>query len=147
MIFIFRLPLKKPLHINICFDEPLLDGEIPSRIFCPEEMNTSGRSEISDPKKFKFDRCLVVVGGLRENQRQVVASSLLKLEVPLFLESLSGLRDRADLMEKRILGGEKTISRMIHSGDIQSVLRLGDVPLGRYWRDLDQMKNTHSEHQ
>ncbi len=138
--FHFQASFKKPLHINICFDEPLLDGKVPSMVFYPGKVCHSIHSEVCKIKNFEFDHCLVVVGGLKEPQRQVVASSLLKWEVPFFPESLSGLKSRTELMEKRILGGEKTVSRMIHSGDVRSVLRLGDVPLGRYWRDLDRME-------
>ena len=137
--FHLEASFKKPLHINICFDEPLLDRETPSVTFCPKEICNSGGFEVFNMKKMKLDRCLVVVGGLKENQRPVIASSLLKLKVPFFLESLSGLRHRPNLAEKRIFS-EKTVSRMIHKRDVQSVLRLGDIPLGRYWRDLDQMK-------
>ncbi len=137
--FHFQASFKKPLHINVCFDEPLLDGKIPSKTFYPKKICNSGDTEVLSLKKTKLDHCLVVVGGLRRDQRKIVASSLLKLEIPFFLESLSGLRHQTDLMEKRILS-EKTVSRMVCDGDVRSVLRLGDVPLGRYWRDLDQMK-------
>ena len=158
--FKFQASFKKPLHVNVCFDEPLLDGDIPSKVFYPKRTLLYGGSEknrkksrsfglssqIQSFKKFtensnkNLNRCLVVVGALRENQRQAVTSSLLKQEVPIFLESLSGLKCQESLMEKRIFCGEKTVSKMIRSGEIRSVLRLGDVPLGRYWRDLDQMK-------
>jgi len=138
--FFFQASFKKPLHINVCFDEPLLDGKISSKTFYPKKIcKPAGDFEIFNLKKMKFDHCLVVVGGLRKDQRKVMASSLLKLEIPFFLESLSGLRHQTNLIEKRILS-EKTVSKMIYDGDVRSVLRLGDVPLGRYWRDLDQMK-------
>jgi 2-succinyl-5-enolpyruvyl-6-hydroxy-3-cyclohexene-1-carboxylate synthase len=31
------------------------------------------------------------------------------------------------------------VSQLLRSGEVERVIRLGDVPLGRYWRDLDQM--------
>lgn len=136
--FHLQASLKKPVHINVCFDEPLLDKETPSITFCPKEVYNSDRFEISDLKKIIFNRCLVVVGGLKESQRPAISASLLNLKVPFFLESLSGLRHRGDLFEKRIFS-EKIVCQMICSGAVKSVLRLGDVPLGRYWRDLDQL--------
>ena len=152
--FQLQASFTKPLHINICFEEPILDGKVFQKTFHPSDpvSEVLGPKAVSRKEDFRdsghcvsktsgrLDRSLVIVGGLRENQRPAVASSLGRLEVPLFLEALSGLRNHQELREKRLLGGERMVQQMLHSGEVQSVLRIGDVPLGRFWRDLDTMK-------
>ena len=151
--FHLQASFTKPLHINVCFEEPIVDAKVFHKTFHPwdfapvldpkvvskkEDFQESGPFVSEIPKR--LDRSLVIVGGLRENQRPAVASSLQRLEVPLFLEALCGLRNHPELREKRLLGGEKMVQQMLQSEQIQSVLRIGDVPLGRFWRDLDTMK-------
>ena len=150
--FHIQSELKKPIHINICFEEPLVDEKICQKKFFPRQVSIDGEKNqscfkshtsseeksLKNTEKSLLKNCLVVVGALKESQRPAVTGSLLNLKVPIFIESLSGLRVQKKLKEKCLFSGDKILSKMIQSGEVQSILRIGDVPLGRYWRDLDQ---------
>jgi 2-succinyl-5-enolpyruvyl-6-hydroxy-3-cyclohexene-1-carboxylate synthase len=74
---------------------------------------------------------LLLIGGLRRSQRDAVRAFALQLGAPVYAEALSGLREDSKLdgllvLNERSLGGAR------------SVLRVGDVPTLRYWRDLDE---------
>src|SRR5205085_3041370 len=74
---------------------------------------------------------LVIVGALKAHQRDRVREFLLRLNAPVYAESLSGLREDATL--PRITSGE----RMIGRAGFDSVIRIGGVPTLRFWRDLE----------
>ncbi len=133
-----EISLNKPSHINICFDEPLLAGEmVPFTVSHASPKNLP----VLTPKKMTtaLQAPLVVVGALPAEGRAAVVRALRGFDVPIFAEATSGLRSLEVLSDKIIRGGEKGVSEMLASGEVKSVLRLGDVPLGRYWRDLESM--------
>ena len=76
-------------------------------------------------------RPLVIVGGLARAQRDRVREFVRALNAPTYAEPLSGLREDPDL--PLITAGE----RMIERYDFDSVIRVGNVPTLRFWRDLD----------
>ncbi|MEA2328666.1 MAG: 2-succinyl-5-enolpyruvyl-6-hydroxy-3-cyclohexene-carboxylate synthase, partial [Thermoanaerobaculia bacterium] len=59
-----------------------------------------------------------------------------KLNAPIYAEPLSGLREDPALAHLVITAGE----RMIGRGDFDSVIRIGNVPTLRFWRDLDESR-------
>ena len=128
-----------PIHINLCFDEPLVDEPV-AKWSCsdgPKKEKPQKQLE-SYEGSLNFEKSFVIVGGLKEVERENIASQLKSIDVPIFLEAASGLRGLASLEDKILLGCEKMASQLVKSGELQSVVRLGDVPLGRFWRDLDQ---------
>ncbi len=133
---------KKPYHINLCFDEPLLDGKPEPWVVEGQDNHFTGHEYNPFESLPVFTKSLIVVGALQSSERENLKNVLPKLKVPLFLEAASGLRNTEALESQRLLGGEKMVSQMLRSGEIESVIRIGDVPLGRYWRDLDQMSIT-----
>lgn len=76
----------------------------------------------------RFSRPLVVIGGLaprhRERVRELTRSAI------SYAEPLSGLREHAS-----ITAGE----RMIPRGRFDAVIRIGNVPTLRFWRDLETL--------
>lgn len=74
---------------------------------------------------------LVIVGGLAPRHRARVREFLLSLNAPVYAEALSGLREDRSL--PHITAGERMIAR----GKFDSVIRIGNVPTLRFWRDLD----------
>ena len=74
---------------------------------------------------------LVLIGGLRANERDRVRDFCLRLKAPLYAEPLSGLREDESLRDLLILN-ERSLA------GFKSVLRIGNVPTLRYWRDLDE---------
>lgn len=136
--FKLKVPTKKPIHINICFDEPLIDTDCSETIdFLPAVFK--GAEPIANMKtpSLNLENPLVIVAGLEVAQQKTVETSLQNFQAPLFLEAASGIKGSVALKDRIIKGGEKIVSQMLKSGEVKSVLRIGDVPLGRFWRDLD----------
>ena len=75
---------------------------------------------------------LVLAGGLHAAQRDRVREFCLQLRAPVYAEPLSGLREDEALRDLVILN-EKSLDHRF-----KSVLRIGNVPTLRYWRDLDE---------
>jgi 2-succinyl-5-enolpyruvyl-6-hydroxy-3-cyclohexene-1-carboxylate synthase len=80
---------------------------------------------------------LVLIGGLRASWRDRVREFCLDLGAPVYAEALSGLREDEALRDLRVLS-ERSLQ------GFTSVLRIGNVPTLRYWRDLDE-KHTNIE--
>ncbi|HEX7808943.1 MAG TPA: 2-succinyl-5-enolpyruvyl-6-hydroxy-3-cyclohexene-1-carboxylic-acid synthase, partial [Thermoanaerobaculia bacterium] len=74
---------------------------------------------------------LVILGGLAPRHRARVREFVLALNAPVYAEALSGLREDPSL--PHITAGERMIAR----GHFDSVIRIGNVPTLRFWRDLD----------
>src|ERR1700744_5895095 len=85
---------------------------------------------------------LVVVGTLPKKSRQTVIDFLLDLQMPVYLEGVSGLRENADLNSLRIAYIQdlwKTAA--LAQYPIDGVLRIGGVPTFRPWRDLEDKQD------
>ena len=76
---------------------------------------------------------LVIIGGLAPKHRDRVRDFVRSLNAPTYAEPLSGLREDDTL--PLITAGE----RMIRRARFDSVLRIGNVPTLRFWRDLDTL--------
>jgi 2-succinyl-5-enolpyruvyl-6-hydroxy-3-cyclohexene-1-carboxylate synthase len=76
---------------------------------------------------------LVLIGGLVARHRARVREFVSSLNAPVYAEALSGLREDAGL--PLITSGERMIAR----GPFDEVIRIGNVPTLRYWRDLETL--------
>jgi 2-succinyl-6-hydroxy-2,4-cyclohexadiene-1-carboxylate synthase len=83
-----------------------------------------------------FARPLVLIGGLHARDRDRVREFAIALNAPIYAEPLSGLREDSALAHLLITAGE----RMIGHGDFDGVIRIGNVPTARFWRDLDESR-------
>jgi 2-succinyl-5-enolpyruvyl-6-hydroxy-3-cyclohexene-1-carboxylate synthase len=129
----------RPLHINIEFDEPLIDvrsaglrpadaGGVPRRRPPAQAAARDAAASAGETPALP----LVIVGGLACEHRDRVRSFLRALNAPTYAEPLSGLREDPDL--PLITAGE----RMIAHATFDSVIRIGHVPTLRFWRDLEE---------
>ena len=73
-------------------------------------------------------RPLVIIGGLAAKHRAFVRDRV--RNAPFYAEPLSGLREQST-----ITAGERMIAR----GSFDGVIRVGNVPTLRFWRDLETM--------
>lgn len=137
------LSWKKPIHINISFDEPLIDGDIPV-IRVPEvsertklpslvPMGTLNELEVF----LESHKPVVIVGMLPEKAYETVLQFLKHLKAPVYCEGISSLRGHPDLKEFEIKSGEKMIHKILDQKICDSVFRIGGVPTTRLWRDLE----------
>lgn len=78
------------------------------------------------------DKPLIVIGGLAEQHRQRVREFVRRANAPTYAEALSGLREDPAL--PLITAGERMIAR----ATFDHVIRIGNVPALRFWRDLDE---------
>ena len=123
-------------HINVEFDEPLIDEEVTWERGRPARSSRDNRSvsTAGETPALPGSRPLVILGGLHESRRTTVRDFAKKLNAPIYAEPLSGLRE--DLAHLSITAGE----RMIGCGNFDSVIRIGNVPTLRFWRDLDESR-------
>jgi 2-succinyl-5-enolpyruvyl-6-hydroxy-3-cyclohexene-1-carboxylate synthase len=121
------------LHLNVELEEYGVEEVEPRDSMVAR---ASARSPFSDglkpvpPVLPAFSKPLVLVGALAEKHRELVKS---KIHAPVYAEALSGLREDPDL--PLITAGERMIAR----GDFDCVIRVGNVPTLRFWRDLESL--------
>jgi len=126
---------RQPVHVNICFDEPLTEGEPPTLTLTPAPPRDAPTA--ADPAPLRAllrqaRRPLVVLGPLDAGDRPDVRAFVQRLGAPVYAEAASGLREDAGLAPLRLASGE----RVLRSADIDAVIRIGGVPTLRLWRDL-----------
>ncbi len=137
------LSWRKPVHINMCFKEPLLDGE-PSQLKLPEKEQrirfpeSFPLSMVDDIQNFlETHKPVVLLSTLPEKAKKSVLSFLKQLKAPIYAEGISGLRGHTELKDYLLLSGEKMVASLLDEGHCDSVLRLGGTPTLRLWRDLE----------
>ena len=135
-----------PAHVNVCFAEPLLAGWAaapesapapvpaalsPARVDEPFDGSAQVDTFLADVRA-----PLVIVGGLEEADDRVrVASFCRAIEAPVVAEASSGLRSASGLRLLRT--GDAAARHGFEHQVFDSVIRIGDVPSWRTWRDLD----------
>jgi 2-succinyl-5-enolpyruvyl-6-hydroxy-3-cyclohexene-1-carboxylate synthase len=92
--------------------------------------------DASAPAALRARRPLLILGGLDQSDRTAVREFARSLNAPIYAEPLSGLREDPSLAHLLITAGE----RMIGRGDFDGVIRIGNVPTLRFWRDLDESR-------
>ena len=126
---------SKPLHLNIEFEEPLLDEPLDVSCgaagFSPPSYRLFGGLKPAAPQETSLRKPLILVGGLDPRHRERVREFLLRANAPTYAEPLSGLREDSCL--PLITAGERMIAR----ASFDSVIRIGNVPTLRFWRDLE----------
>lgn len=130
-----------PLHLNVAFDEPLIEGRVEIAEGAPipaaaldlvDPADAAGR--VTEFLESHPDT-LLLAGALAKGEREAVAGLARRSRLPLYAEPLSGLRQRRDL--ENLLGAGERILPLAGAG---AVLRLGGVPACRFWRDLDETR-------
>jgi 2-succinyl-5-enolpyruvyl-6-hydroxy-3-cyclohexene-1-carboxylate synthase len=127
---------RQPIHVNICFDEPLAAGAPPTLDLA---LGTpTYRARTVDPAPLlamlrTARRPVVLLGPLDAGDHPGVRAFLARLGAPVYAEAASGLREDPALAHLRIASGE----RALRSAGFDAVLRIGGVPTLRLWRDLE----------
>jgi len=140
------LTWKKPMHINVCFAEPLIDGPVEKLdmaaesdwVKFPEQCEpTAGH----DTKQFlKLHNPVVIVGTLPPKAQLPILGFLKKIQCPVYAEGISGLRGHPELQHLLIRSGENYLNRLLDRKVCNGVLRIGGVPTVRLWRDLEDRR-------
>ncbi len=134
---------SRPTHLNLCLDEPL-DGEIEGIDFAAIPSNRPGNHTPSEAKALARERLrvqnpdLVVVAGVHPDDAAVLAPALRSFGVPVFAEATANLGAHRELTSLLIPPTDSTITGLRP----RSILRIGAVPSGRWWRDLEDQPGT-----
>jgi 2-succinyl-5-enolpyruvyl-6-hydroxy-3-cyclohexene-1-carboxylate synthase len=147
---------RSPIHINVCFDEPLIDEKhepfslAVSKVESFAGVSRTPRTEPSEQaaervRKFlegvSAGQLLVLVGTLEtKDERESVTKFLRELGAPAYFEATSGLREDASLAEIALRSGDKILPLALSRFGVRKVLRIGGVPTARVWRDLEDPK-------
>jgi len=131
---------KGPVHLNLEFEE---DFEPGSEDFKNERLGAftpaKDRLDVSALARWLredlYQGIVVMVGGLEPDEQEEVFHFCRDFGAPVVAEATSGLR-------------EALHGLMLHDADRQlkarppgKILRLGEVPSGRFWRDLEKLTN------
>lgn len=132
----------EPAHFNVCLPEPVQDDcrvDSNDRNFLePTAAIETQVSSSTDHSLQSFlessEAVVVLLGNGLQSQREELVPFLKRLGAPILAEALSGYREDAELSQLVVVGGDRAAAQLTFG----SVLRLGDVPVWRVWRDLEE---------
>ena len=127
-----------PLHINIELGEAFEIGDDDfSSIELGDFSIDLGRPNVGELARWIRERTLrglvVMVGQLELCEQEEVFHFCEALDVPVVADATSGLREA--LQHLVLVGADTTLKSYPPS----KILRLGGVPSGRFWRDLEEL--------
>ena len=129
---------NQPLHLNVEFEEAFEagDGNFTAEVlgeFKPvrEKLNVAALARWLREEHYKG--IVVLVGGLEPDEREDVFHFCQDLGAPVVAEATSGLREALQALAIH------DADRVLKSRPPGKILRLGEVPSGRFWRDLEEL--------
>lgn len=131
-----------PLHINVCLPDPDAAWNPGSCDLYPaeppEENEFRGSlADLAQALRFKARRGLVVmIGGLDPTEQAPALWLANELKAPVVADATSGLRE--ELAHLALTDADRLLKK--HPPAV--LLRIGDVPVGRFWRDLEDLPST-----
>ncbi len=129
---------QQPLHLNLPLEESTPDTQ---------NWHPSSEAFISPKHKFNvtplrnflddggtFKGLIAVIGGLEPEDREETFHFIKDLGIPTIADINSGIRET--------LGDQLIPEQSLHNNHPGRILRLGEVPVGRLWRDLEHSPQT-----
>lgn len=140
---------NQPLHLNICFDIPLQSGNLEKiniNLFKENQNLLNKKTDSFTKENEELERFLsnsnnlmVIVSQLNENNYSGIINFLKKLNTPVYIESISNIRECDELEHLKIKCADKIWNNAKDSNYIiDSILKIGGTPTHRIWRDLDE---------
>jgi len=130
---------REPLHLNIELPEEITIPQDAAPVLpSPADFGTTwDKPNVADLARWLRDPGLrgmtVLIGGLEPSEREEVWHFCRTLGVPVIAEATSGLREA--LAPLHLPDGDRQLRKKPPS----KILRLGDCPSGRFWRDLESL--------
>lgn len=129
---------KGPAHLNLEFEESfeLGDGAFTEEMI-GEFTPAKDRLDVAELARWlredHFKGFAVMVGGLEQQEREEVFHFCRDFGAPVVAEATSGLREALNGLS--IHDADRVLKKRMP----RKILRLGEVPSGRFWRDLETM--------
>lgn len=132
---------KGPLHLNVELDEVmLLDNADFSSHAVGEFVPAKDRLDVAALARWLredlYQGIAVLIGGLEPDEQEHVFHFCQDLGAPLVADATSGLREALQAFAIH------DADRVLKARPPGKILRLGDVPSGRFWRDLEDLPAT-----
>ena len=129
---------KGPLHVNMELDEEFVVGDDRFENFTLGEFAVDyGRPQVAELARWLREPTMrglvVMVGDLELEEQEEVFHFCESLAAPVVVEASSGLREA--LQHLVVVDAD----RVLKENPPAKVLRLGGVPSGRFWRDLEDL--------
>ena len=140
-----------PLHLNVSFEEPLVDGTF-QNIAVDGGKEPPRENPLIDTREARricaaFFRevrhPLVLVSSLDPHDAHALAPWLASLDCPLYLEPVSQLRNDGNLQKFSLHSGARILLTPECRIACDGVIRIGGVPTPRFWRECEQWKVLH----
>lgn len=128
-----------PWHLNLCFEEDEVNRPNGVRLSKVRVGETESRQDklnmlpVLECMQQAWRGMVVMLGGLEPEDREEVWHFLRDLGAPVLADSTSGLRET--LGRLALVDGD----RLLRDDPPAYVLRIGEVPVGRFWRDLEEL--------
>jgi len=146
------------IHINVRFDEPLIDEEALYYQFLKSFRNNQYKAELDTDRKIQFvdknisphgnhfikdffnisTQPVIILSELLVSFKGSIESFLLNLNRPVYAEPLSQLRESSKL--KKLILTEDMLNTALKNNLIDGVIRIGAIPVLRFWRDLNNLR-------
>jgi 2-succinyl-5-enolpyruvyl-6-hydroxy-3-cyclohexene-1-carboxylate synthase len=125
-----------PLHLNAEFDEAFepADGDFSGETagtFTPAKDRLDVAALARWLREDLYQGIVVMIGGLEADEREEVFHFCLDFGAPVVAEATSGLREALHGLTIH------DADRVLKARPPGKILRLGEVPSGRFWRDLE----------
>jgi 2-succinyl-5-enolpyruvyl-6-hydroxy-3-cyclohexene-1-carboxylate synthase len=129
---------RGPIHLNVEFEEAFEPGDEDfSRTSAGTFTPAKDRLDLAALARWLradlFQGIVVMVGGLEAEEREDVFHFCRDFGAPVVAEATSGLREALRALAIHDADG------VLKARPPAKILRLGDVPSGRFWRDLEDL--------
>lgn len=149
--------ISSSIHINVRFDEPLIDETAVYYQFLKSFQKNQYKAELDTDRKIQFvDKNIfpqsarfirdffntsvhpvIILSELPLPLKSSVESFLLNLNRPVYAEPLSQLRESSKL--RKLMLTEDMFHTALEDNLIDGVIRIGAIPVIRFWRDLNNL--------
>ena len=132
---------KRPLHLNVELGEDFVAGDEDFTDAEPSAFQpVHDRPDVAALARWLrediFRGIVVMVGGLEPDEREEVFHFCRDYGAPVVAEATSGLREA--LAPVSIHNPDRVLKAQAPG----KILRIGEVPSGRFWRDLEELEKT-----
>jgi 2-succinyl-5-enolpyruvyl-6-hydroxy-3-cyclohexene-1-carboxylate synthase len=129
---------RGPIHLNIEFPESFELGtedfsQENGGVFAPAKDRLDVAALARWLREDLYQGIVVLIGGLEPDEQQEVYHFCRDLGAPVVAEATSGLREALRALTIH------DADRVLKAHPPGKILRLGEVPSGRFWRDLEEM--------